>query len=247
MPNCGAVPGELFGHSDGPACPHHGQLGQEGRPAPPWALPAPWELGTSYHRRQARGECCSGRGALASLHLRPGEVRPRRPRPGPCRPLQKEVNSLGPPNSSSEFLGGSERKEAQAFLKSRASCKIRAGPWRCQPSAGSPVSSPLVPYSGPRNIPPSLFSRPAERGRDLRAVLHLPQLSAGEPAPTRLRHSPPVTPCSSVITGVFLPSGQLLPRLDVFQQDSPDPHFRGRTVAGPSVALRVILARRLLL
>lgn len=34
-------------------------------------------------------------------------------------------------------------------------------------------------------------------------------------------------------SGVFLFSGQPLPQLDVIQQDAPDSHFGGRTVAGP--------------
>lgn len=43
-------------------------------------------------------------------------------------------------------------------------------------------------------------------------------------------------------SGVFLLSGQPLPRLDVLQQDAPDSHFRGRTLAGPLIPSLIILS-----
>ena len=138
------------------------------------------------------------------------------------------------------------KKESLGFLKSNTKCKTREDPWGHQPSArqaGSPIRAPSwrlylwVHATG--QIP--LFSRPAQQGRDLRAFLLLPELSPGELMLTSSKAMFPWPAPFFCNQSVFLLSGQPLPRLDVFQQDAAESHFRGRAVVDPLIPSLSIL------
>lgn len=82
----------------------------------------------------------------------PDKVRPLRPCSSPYQEFEIWVSSLGTlPSPRPEFW------KAQAFFKSKAELKIRAGLWKCHPSArtaGSPTSVPTwVIYSSTFSTP----------------------------------------------------------------------------------------------
>lgn len=126
----------------------------------------------------------------------PDKVKPLRPCPHPCQELEMGVNSSGAlPNSRSEFLG--RQKESTGILQEQCRVKNHGRSLRVSPFCKGHTVTHKCPQLSAiskcmQHNKTSLFSRPAKQGRDLCALLLLPELSPGELALTFPRAPSPL-------------------------------------------------------